>query len=300
MTSAKRAQPVIVALALVAFAGNSLLCRRALGTGAIDPAGFTLVRLLSGALTLALLARGRPSPNRAAPSAAWAGACALVLYAACFSFAYVRLPAGVGALVLFAATQATMIGWGFHRGDRLGSREALGIVIALLGLVGLAAPGRTAPDGVGLGLMLMAGVAWGTYSLLGRGQGDPIVTNARAFAWAVGPAAILALVSSTQIPSMTGLLLAVVSGALASGIGYSLWYTALPHLSRTRAAVLQLTVPVLAAVAGVVWLGEVPTLRLAAAGVVILGGVALSVLGATPSSHPARPDQAESRSSRGR
>ncbi|HVQ31156.1 MAG TPA: DMT family transporter [Vicinamibacteria bacterium] len=285
-------------LALVGFAGNSLLCRFALGAGAIDPAAFTLVRLSSGALTLALLARGRGSAvSPAQPRGSWAGASALALYAVCFSFAYVRLPAGVGALVLFAVTQATMIGWGMHRGDRPGARESLGIAVALAGLVGLAAPGRTAPDAEGVALMAVAGVGWGSYSLLGRNAGDPLVSNARAFARAAVPAALVALLLSTGPLSPTGVVLAAVSGALASGIGYSLWYAALPHLSRTRAAALQLTVPVLAAVAGVVLLGEALTLRLVTAGAVILGGVALSVLGAPSSSRPGPPGPTESRSS---
>jgi drug/metabolite transporter (DMT)-like permease len=281
----------------VGFAGNSLLCRLALGAGAIDPAAFTLVRLSSGALALALLARGRGSASPAQERGSWATASALALYATCFSFAYVRLPAGVGALVLFAVTQATMIGWGMHRGDRPGARESFGIAVALAGLAGLAAPGRTAPDAVGVALMAVAGVGWGSYSLLGRNADDPIVSNARAFARAVVPAAIVALLLSTGALSAAGFALAAVSGALASGIGYSLWYAALPHLSRTRAAALQLTVPVLAAGAGLVLLGEPLTLRLVVAGAVILGGVALSVLGGPSSARPDPPGPSESRSS---
>lgn len=279
MTSAHR-RLAFVPLALVAFASNSILCRRALGPGAIDPATFTLVRLVSGALTLALLAhRPEPGSDQTKPSP-WAGGLALFGYAVAFSFAYVRLPAGVGALVLFAATQATMVGWGIFRGDRPGSREAFGIVIALAGLAGLAAPGRTSPDPVGVVLMVIAGASWGAYSLLGRSANDPIASNARAFVRAVTPAAVVALLPlGGRVVSSVGVLLAGVSGSLASGIGYSLWYAALPHLSRTRAAAVQLTVPVIAAVAGIVLLGEAPTLRLAVAGVVILGGVALAVLG---------------------
>ena len=277
MISAERLRVVAIPLALVAFASNSLLCRRALGTGVIDPGAFTLIRLLSGALTLALLARGQRTESRAGEPGPWAGAAALFFYAAAFSFAYVRLPAGVGALVLFAATQATMIGWGIHRGDRPGGREWLGILIAFGGLVGLAAPGRTAPDGVGVGLMLVAGAAWGAYSLLGRSAPNAIVSNARAFARAVIPAALVALLPGTaHTLSSEGVLLAVISGAVTSGIGYSLWYAALPHLTRSRAAAIQLMVPVIAAGAGVVFLGEAVTWRLAVAGVVILAGVTLA------------------------
>ena len=277
MISAERLRVVAVPLALVAFASNSLLCRRALGMGAIDPGAFTLIRLLSGALTLALLARGQRTQSHAGEPRPWAGAIALFLYAAAFSFAYVRIPAGVGALVLFAATQVTMIGWGIYRGDRPGNRESLGIGVALAGLVGLAAPGRTAPDGVGVALMVAAGAAWGVYSLLGRSAPNAIVANASAFARAVIPAALVTRLPWTaHTVSSKGILLAVVSGALASGIGYSLWYTALPRLTRSHAAAIQLTVPVIAAGAGVVLLGEAMTVRLAVAGVVILSGVALA------------------------
>ena len=277
MVLVERFRVAAVLLALVAFASNSLLCRRALGTGAIDPGAFTLIRLLSGALTLALLVPGQKTESRAGELAPWVGASALFLYAASFSFAYVRLPAGVGALVLFAATQATMIGWGIHRGDRPGGRESLGIVVALGGLIGLAAPGRTAPDGVGVALMLVSGAAWGAYSLLGRSAPNAILANASAFARAAIPATLLAILPGTaHTLSSAGVLLAVVSGAVTSGIGYSLWYAALPHLSRSSAAAIQLTVPVIAAVAGVLLLGEAMTLRLAVAGVVILGGVALA------------------------
>ena len=277
MVSVDRLRLLAVPLALVAFASNSLLCRRALGTGVIDPGAFTLIRLLSGALTLALLVRGQRTESRAGEPGPWAGAAALFLYAAAFSYAYVRLPAGVGALVLFAATQATMIGWGIHRGDRPGVRESLGIVIALGGLVGLAAPGRTAPDGVGVALMVVAGTAWGGYSLLGQSTPNAIVANAGAFARAVVPAVLLVLLAGTaQTRTKEGVLLAIVSGAVTSGLGYALWYTALPHLTRTRAAAIQLTVPVIAAVAGVVLLGEAMTARVAVAGAVILAGVGLA------------------------
>lgn len=301
MPSKSRLRTAAIPLALVAFAANSLLCRRALGTDAIDPATFTLVRLLSGALTLALLARGQRATGPGDEVGSWARAAALFLYAALFSFAYVRIPAGVGALVLFGATQATMIGWGIFRGERPAALEWLGVVIALGGLAGLATPGRTAPDGLGVGLMVAAGAAWGAYSLLGRGAPDPVVSNARAFARAVIPAAlVLLLPASAHVVSSTGVVLALVSGSLTSGIGYSLWYAALPLLSGTRAAVVQLTVPVLAALAGVVLLGEAVTLRLAIAGLVILGGVTLSILGRAgmPASSPrSRPGPSETRSS---
>lgn len=262
-------------LALLAFAGNSLLCRSALVQGSIDPAAFTWIRLASGALVLGLLARAR---NEQGPSRPWAGALALGVYAVAFSFAYVRLPAGVGALVLFGATQVTMLGWGLRKGDRPSVVEWLGIVIAVLGLAFLAAPGRTAPDLGALVLMALAGVGWGTYSLRGRRAGDPIVANASAFLRAAGATLVL-VVLPFEGPRFTtrGVGLAVLSGAVASGLGYCLWYAALPHLTRTRAAALQLTVPVLAALAGVALLRETLTLRLLAAGALTLGGVGLTL-----------------------
>jgi drug/metabolite transporter (DMT)-like permease len=267
-------------LALVGFAANSILCRGALGRGTLDPTTFTLVRLGCGAVTLALVVGHRRGQRTTASGPRRsAGTFALFAYAACFSFSYVRIDAGVGALVLFAVTQATMIGWGLVRGERPGPLEWCGIALALTGIAGLAAPGAAAPDPVGLALMALAGGAWGVYSLLGRGAPDPLDSNAHAFAAALAPAALLLLLPGRLHWTGGGLLLAATSGALASGLGYSLWYAALPQLSRTRAAALQLAVPVIAAAAGVVLLGEPVTRRLALAGAVILGGVALAVLG---------------------
>jgi drug/metabolite transporter (DMT)-like permease len=267
---------VCAGLALVAFASNSILCRGALGAGTIDPGTFTLVRLACGAVTLAVIVGSRSAAPVAAPYP-WSGALALCLYAVAFSFAYVRIGAAVGALVLFAATQVTMLGWAIHRGERPTPVEWLGIGVALAGLVGLTAPGATAPDLAGVAMMACAGVGWGIYSLLGRGRGDPVVSNARAFQRAVLPAAAIALAPlSERLWTARGLAFAAISGSLASGVGYSLWYAALPHLSRTRAAALQLAVPAIAAAAGVSLLGERPTLRLLVCGVAITGGVALT------------------------
>jgi drug/metabolite transporter (DMT)-like permease len=273
---------VSVVLALVAFASNSILCRGALGARAIDPGLFALVRLACGAATLGLVVRGRARPRE--QGRPWPGALALCLYAVAFSFSYVRLAAGVGALVLFATTQVTMIGWGLFKGERPRGLEWLGIAVALTGLVGLTAPGATAPDALGVALMATAGVGWGGYSLLGRRAGDPLLANEAAFTRAVLPAAAFALAPLVDRQwTATGLALAAVSGGVTSGLGYTLWYTALPHLSRTRAAGLQLTVPVIAAAAGVVVLGETPTLRLLGWGAVILGGVGLTFLPPTSS-----------------
>jgi drug/metabolite transporter (DMT)-like permease len=269
----------LTAASLVAFAANSLLCRLALAQRQIDAASFTAVRLVGGAVVLGLLAA---SQLRAHP---WPGSlystAALVLYAAPFSFAYLRLGAGLGALVLFGAVQTTMIVWGFVRGERASRATWIGFAIAVAGLVGLTAPGATAPDALGTAAMALAGVAWGVYSLRGRtSQAPPLATTAANFVGAVPVAGALMLAAactSTIHLSRSGVGLALASGVLASGVGYSLWYMALRHLSATRAAILQLLVPILAAAAAVVLLGEPITLRMALAGSAILGGVALAI-----------------------
>lgn len=271
---------LLTAAALVCFAANSLLCRLALARGAIDPAAFTGIRLASGALVLALLALGRPG-ERPAPASAWSSAAALFAYAAPFSYAYLTLGAGVGALVLFAVVQATMIGWGIVRGDRPRPLVWLGLAVALAGLVGLTAPGARAPDPLGVAAMAVAGAAWAIYTLRGRGGAiDPVVANAAGFARSLPMAAALVAIAGAAghlSAAPDGILLAVASGALASGVGYALWYGALRGLTVTRAAILQLLVPVLAAAGGVLLLGEPATLRLAVAGGAILGGVALAI-----------------------
>jgi len=267
---------VLTALALIAFAGNSLLCRAALAHGGIDAASFTLLRLLSGAVTLALLARVRTNGNG---RGTWRSALALFAYAAAFSFAYLQLTAATGALLLFGAVQATMIARGLWLGERLGFPQWCGLVLACGGLVGLVLPGLSAPPLAGASLMLAGGVAWGVYSLRGRGAGDPLRVTAGNFLRAVPMAALLALLlvdRASLTPAGAGY--AVLSGALASGAGYAIWYTALPQLRATTAATVQLCVPVIAALGGVVLLGEPLTLRLLLASAAILGGIALVVV----------------------
>ncbi|MEO6362356.1 MAG: DMT family transporter, partial [Caldimonas sp.] len=221
----------------------------------------------------------------AAPASAgnWPSALALFVYAAAFSFAYVDLTAATGALLLFGAVQATMIGWGAWRGDRLRGRQAIGFAMAVAGLVGLLLPGLSAPPLAGSALMLAAGVAWGIYSLRGRGQGDALRVTAGNFARAVVPAAVLSLAfaASARI-DLAGFACAVASGALASGVGYAVWYTALPALRVATAATVQLAVPVLAALGGIVFLAEPLTLRLVAASAAILGGIALVIVARKP------------------
>ncbi|MEM8557289.1 MAG: DMT family transporter [Bacteroidota bacterium] len=269
---------VYTSLAMVAFAGNSLLCREALAGGSIDAASFTAVRLLSGAVTLAVLVVARRRSARLGGT--WRSALALFVYAAGFSFAYLSLTAATGALLLFGAVQATMIGYGFWAGERFTARQTVGAGIALCGLVGLLLPGFQAPPLVGAALMLAAGVAWGVYSLRGRGSGDPTQETAGNFVRAVPFAVVLSLLfwgDAAAEPS--GLALAVASGALASGVGYAVWYAVVPHLTAGTAATVQLTVPILAAVGGVLLLGEAVTVRLLLASVAILGGVGLFLVG---------------------
>lgn len=274
---------------LVFFAANSLLARAALGAGLVDPATFTSVRLASGALALSAIvatrggARGR--------GAGWAPALALFAYAAAFSLAYVRIRAGTGALLLFAAVQATMIGWSVSRGARPSRLQWAGVGIALAGVGWLTLPGANAPDLPGALLMGAAGIAWGAYTLFARRGDDPVADNAGNFRRAVVLTAGLSLLlAKSARATPAGLGLAAASGALASGVGYSLWYSVVPRLGATRAAVVQLAVPVLAAGAAVALLGEPLTGRLAVAGLLTLVGIALATLGASraPPRPPAR------------
>lgn len=273
-------------VALVAFAANSLLCRLALSERSIDPATFTAVRIASGALVLATLALLRRRDASVLRAGDLGSASALFAYAILFAGAYVVLPTGTGALLLFGAVQTTMLTAAVVRGERPGALQALGIALALGGLVALVAPGLGAPPLLGALAMLGAGVAWGAYSLRGRGGADPLAVTAgnfaRALPLALVPLGLVAVAAGTGSPfaphaSVRGLALAAASGGLASGIGYAIWYAALPRLTATRAAVVQLTVPVIAALGGVLWLGEIVTPRLALSTVAILGGVALGL-----------------------
>ena len=267
---------VLTSLAMIAFASNSLLCRVALVHTDLDAASFTTIRLISGAAVLWLIVRMSRSTHTG--SGNWLSALALFVYAAGFSFAYVNLPASTGALLLFGAVQATMIGYGIWKGERLRRLQLVGLVFALGGLVGLLSPGLSAPPLLDSLLMLSAGIAWGVYSLRGKGVGDPIKVTAGNFLRAVSMAVALSLLmyERTSMDS-AGFWYAVLSGALASGIGYAIWYTALPALKATTAATVQLGVPVLAALGGIAFLGESVTLRLVLASVTILGGIALVI-----------------------
>jgi drug/metabolite transporter (DMT)-like permease len=267
----------LTSLAMLAFAGNSLLCRVALKETTIDPASFTAIRLVSGALMLWLVVRLKQGAPRGTGN--WSSAFALFVYAAGFSFAYISLPAGSGALLLFGAVQATMIGYALWKGERLRGLQTAGVLLAVGGLVGLLLPGLSAPPLKGALLMIGAGIAWGVYSLRGKGTGDPTRVTAGNFMRAVPITLALSLLMIDFVSvDAGGFYYAVASGALASGLGYAIWYTALPSLKNTSAASVQLSVPVIAALGGIVFLGEPVTLRLILASVAILGGIALVIV----------------------
>ena len=291
---------ILTALAMIAFASNSLLCRAALKQTAIDPATFTFVRILSGAAMLWLILQSRRKlivDRTAAPlvdsssgwslitghwsllSGSWASAAALFIYAAGFSFAYVSLSAGTGALLLFGAVQATMILWGFRKGERLDATQMIGIVVALAGLIVLVFPGITAPPLLGSIFMLAAGIAWGVYSLRGKTASNAAAATTGNFLRAV-PFALL--VSLIMLPKMRfdslGVVYAVISGAITSGLGYVIWYSALTGLKAASAATVQLSVPVLAATGGILLLHEPITLRYAIASIAVLGGILLVLI----------------------
>ena len=275
---------LLTGLALLAFAGNSLLCRIALGPVGMDAASFTAIRLVSGALVLALVIMLRG--GAAAGKGNWPSAFALFGYAAAFSFAYLSLTAATGALLLFGAVQASMIGHGLWAGERFSAVQWLGLALAVAGLLGLLLPGLSAPPLGGSLLMLAAGVAWAVYSLRGRGAGDPTRVTAGNFLRAAPLGIALGLVFHAQLSlDAPGIACAIASGALASGLGYVVWYSVLPSLPATHAATVQLCVPVIAAVGGIVLLGETPSARLLIAAIAILGGIAL-VMGWRWSSAP--------------
>ncbi|MFY3382674.1 DMT family transporter [Paracidovorax sp. MALMAid1276] len=284
----------LVALAMLAFAGNSILCRLALKGGAIDAASFTSIRLVSGAITLAAIVwlqhgRGAQQPGRAKGLAALPGdgwsALALFIYAAGFSFAYLSMTAATGALLLFGAVQATMIAWGLYQGERLRPLQLGGFALAVVGLTVLMLPGLSTPGWLGSLAMLGAGVAWGAYSLRGRrmagfgnATADPTAVTAGNFVRTVPLALLLSAVLLPQWQASTsGMLYAVASGALTSGVGYAVWYRVLPALQATHAATVQLSVPVITAVGGVALLGEPATWPMVVSACAIMGGIALVI-----------------------
>jgi drug/metabolite transporter (DMT)-like permease len=308
---------MLTLLAMIAFASNSLLCRAALKQTNIDAATFTFARIFSGAAALWLIMQirgmivtdgtatslvesserviGFPSPQ-SSPKARgdsfslwekvgmrsagnWTSALALFVYAAGFSFAYTSLPAGTGALLLFGAVQTTMILWGLHKGERLGTIQVVGFITAVTGLVVLLFPGLSAPSLTASLLMLSAGIAWGIYSLRGKGERNPLSATGGNFVRAVPFAAAVSIMFLARLHlDLAGVTYAIISGTITSGLGYVIWYSALPGLKAASAATVQLSVPVLAATGGILLLGEPLTLRYLLASVAILGGIAFVVL----------------------
>ena len=262
----------LTATAMIAFAANSLLCRMALGHDLIDAGSFTSIRIISGAITLGLIISIRGHKSKI--TANWSGVAALFCYMVFFSFAYLSLSAGTGALLLFGAVQLTMFVSAIRHGERFSFLSWTGLSAAFAGLVYLVIPGVTAPDPIGALLMATAGVAWGSYSLIGRRSGQPLLDTAANFLYSVPfTIGLSAMFISCADISVRGSLLAVSSGALASGIGYAIWYAALPGLTAGRAATIQLSVPVIAALGGIVFLSEQVTLRLVVASVLTIGGI---------------------------
>lgn len=272
---------VSTSIAMLAFAANSVLARLALSTGSIDPLAYTGIRLFSGALVLAAIAQWKARKRDTGASAVtggWPGALALFFYAATFSIAYVMVATAPGALILFGSVQIGMLGWAVIRGDRPGPLEWLGIVIAFGALIYLVSPGLVAPSLAGALLMVIAGISWAAYSLIGRGSQFPLADSAGNFL-RCAPLGILLIVAGVFRfkPEIEGVAYGLLSGALASGLGYIIWYSALPKLSRTRAAFVQLIVPAIAAAGGLVFIGETLTGRLVIATAGIIGGVALAL-----------------------
>ena len=268
---------LLTLVTMVAFAANSVLCRLALGEHQIDAASFTVIRLASGAATLWLLCKAtRTSSLRNKGS--WFGALMLFLYAATFSFAYLSLDTGTGALILFGTVQLVMILFSLYRGERLHTLEWTGVLLASAGLVYLLLPGVTAPSMQGFLLMLVAGIGWGSYSLLGRGSTQPLLDTSANFIRTLLFVLLLGLVMMAHLDlTSRGVWLAILSGAIASGMGYALWYRVLAGLTATQAAVFQLSVPVIAATGGVIFMAETVSLRLTLASLMVLGGIALVI-----------------------
>lgn len=280
---------LLTGIAMIAFAANSLLARIALAGAVIDAGSFTEVRLVSGAIALAalLVGQGGRRAVRDRPGT-WPSALALLAYALAFSLAYLRLGAATGALILFAAVQGTMVGWAVARRDRPTAPELAGLTIAFGAFVYLLLPGLGTPDLLGSLLMVGSGVAWGVYSLRGRGASDPIAETAGNFVRAALLSLPLVLLPGLGGHASTaGLGLAILSGVVTSGLGYVVWYRALPRLSTTQAAAVQLTVPLIAAGGAIAVLSEALTMRLALAGLLILGGVAVAILARPGAPRPA-------------
>lgn len=271
---------LLTAFALVAFAFNSILCRMALGSNEIDAASFTGIRLVSGAVTLSILLLAFRKTRNVFRTGNWRSAFFLFAYAICFSFAYLGLTTATGALILFGCVQLTMIGASIVNGERPDILEWIGLAVAFGGLVYLVFPGLSSPPLFNAMLMAAAGIAWGIYTLRGKGSEDPLADTAGNFARSVPMVTLIFLPFIAQIHLSTrGIVLAVLSGAVASGVGYTVWYAALRYQTPTRAAALQLSVPVIAALGGILLLSEIASFRLFVASALILGGLGLVIAG---------------------
>lgn len=271
---------LLTSLALTAFAANSVLCRLALGSGVIDAAGFTFIRLLSGVITLMLILALQGQRSLLPRTGSWLSSIMLFLYAITFSYAYISLDTGTGALILFGAVQLTIILISLFSGTRLHLSEWLGMVLSFGGFVYLVLPGVSPPAPLGFILMLLSGIAWGVYTLRGRGSTNPLQETAHNFIRTLPLITLLMVFTFKQTHfSMEGVIYAALSGGLASGVGYSIWYAALRGLSATQAGVVQLLVPVIAALGGVLFVSEIITSRLTISATMILGGILLVVVG---------------------
>jgi drug/metabolite transporter (DMT)-like permease len=271
---------IFTVLALVAFAANSVLCRLALGENTIDASSFTVIRLLSGTLVLLAILQIHHTKNKPHSKGSWTAGIMLFLYAITFSFSYITLDTGTGALILFGSVQITMIFLSIISGNRLHITEWMGVSISFAGFVYLILPGVTTPSVTGFLLMTVAGIAWGIYTLRGRGSDNPLMDTTYNFLRTIPLVILLAIVTIQNTHYSTeGILLAALSGGIASGIGYTIWYTALGGLSATLAAVVQLSVPVIAALGGIIFVSEAITLRLTLSAIMILGGILLVILG---------------------
>ncbi len=272
----------LTAVAMLAFAANSVLARLALGPVGADAMAYTGIRLASGAIALAVLLAAAHRGRGYRIAGSWTGAAALAGYALAFSIAYIMLGAGVGALILFASVQIGVIGAAIVKGDRPGILEWMGLAVAFTGLVYLVSPGLTAPNPLGALLMVAAGLCWAAYTLIGRGSQSPLADTTGNFIRTLPLALPLVLIGSLWHGLDTATLLyAVASGVVASGLGYAIWYAVLPSLARTQAAIVQLSVPAIAAAGGVILIAESLTLRLVVSSLAILGGVALALLTAS-------------------
>jgi len=265
---------------LIAFAANSVLCRLALGEKTIDASSFTVIRLLSGAIVLLIILKMNRIKNSSPIKGNWFASLMLFLYAVTFSFAYITLDTGTGAIILFGSVQITMILLSLISGNRLLITEWIGVSIAFIGFIYLVSPGVTSPSIMGFSFMTVAGIAWGIYTLKGRDSLNPLMDTANNFFRTIPFVMFLAVIAIQSTYYTTeGILLAALSGGIASGIGYTIWYVALGGLSAIQAAVVQLLVPVIAALGGVIFLSEKITLRLTLSGIMILGGILMVVWG---------------------